>query len=467
MAMHEDLVDLSLFATSPTSEYHFGTMDSPSRTNTAFYAQSYTEPQDHSQDFSSQRHTGSHLPTDFDLPAQTTAAFDFGFQSPRQTRYETSLDDPPFERPIRSLPRSYSLKPLPPLPPKKLCKPRPSRPRADLQSRCILQRLKKTRSVDATTSRRDPLQQRRQMTSAPQLTLTVPQSTHRSRNPSPEMIWLPEEQMWLVTNHRRSEGQHSPPMYTAPVFSRGQPSPSVYQDPTPPLTPDPSHPRNPLIDDDGLSPIQSQFRSLIVDAERRSPLFQEAMQTIEDVNPMHPSSQENHGTEDDGWPLDDEGWPIYDPRMYETPPQTPIQSPPHFSALYPLAQHGQRHEADDDEDEDPISPATPPQTPLSTFDEIEREWNSAVSVYSSISNSTSAHENMDAEDNSSSSSLQRQSHSRDTSDQSYYSAMSTVSFAKGEDPVDFYLGVGGPGIGTGIPLWRGIARSISSQTSRS
>ena len=370
------MVDLSLFATSPTSECHFGSINSPSRTNTEFYAQSYTELQDHSQDFSSQRHTGSHLPTDFDLPAQTMAAFDFGFPPPSQTAYEMSLDNPPFEGPVRPLPRSYSLKPLPPLPPKKLCKPRPSRSRADFQSRCILQRLKKARSVDATPSRRDPLQQRRQMTCAPQLTLTVPQSAHRSRSPSSEMIWLPEEQMWLVTNHRHHEGQHSPPMYTAPVFSRRQPSPSVYMDPTPPLTPDPSYPRNPLIDDDGLSPIQSQFRSLIVDAERRSPLFQEAMQTIEDVNPMHPSQGNHEAEEDDGWPLDEEGWPIYDPRMYETPPQTPTQSPPHFSVLYPSEQP-QEADIGDEEDEDPVSPATP-HTPLSTFDEIEREWNSAV-----------------------------------------------------------------------------------------
>ena len=407
-------------------------MESPSHTTTEFYPPSCTKSRIQTRDFQSQRHTGSHLPIDLDLPAQTTATFNFGFPSQRHTACERSFYNPPYGSVVRPLPRSYSLKPLPPLPPKKLCKPRPSRARTDLQSRCILQRLKKTRSEDPTTGRRDPLQQRRHMTTAPQLTLTVPPSTVRARNPSPEMVWLPEEQMWLVTDYRHHAAHHSPPLYTAPTFYRRQPSPSVYADPTPPLTPDPTYPRNPLIDDDGLSPIQSQFRSLIVDEERRSPLFQEAMQTIEDFDPMR-SSQQDHVTDDDGWPVDGEGWPIYDPRMYESPiqspPQTPIQSPIHY--------HLQEQEHDE---EDPVSPESP-HTPLSPFEEIEREWNSAVSVYSSASNGSGGGSS--------------QQHSRDTSYQSYHSAVSEMAFAKDEDPVDFYLQ---------RPLWHGVARSVSSQT---
>ena len=323
MAMHESLVDLSLFATSPTNDFQFDSMDSPSWTHTEYYAPSSPEPQSQHHDFQSQRHTGSHLPVDFDTSALPTAAFDFGFPSQQNTTPERSFYDPPDDPVIRPLPRSYTLKPLPPLPPKKLCKPRPSRARSDAQSRCILQRLKKARSEDPT-SHRNPLQQRRNVTSAPQLTLTLPLSARGSTNTAPEMIWLPDEQMWLVTDHRAQDRQPSPPQYTAAdAVTQRQPSPSIYSDRTPPLTPDLSSPRNPLIDEDGLSPIQLQFRSLVVDQERRSPLFQEAMQTIEDFNPMRSSSQQYQATTvaDDGaaWPIiDDDGWAVYDPRMYES-----------------------------------------------------------------------------------------------------------------------------------------------------
>lgn len=431
MAMHEHLVDLSLFATSPTNDWRFESVESPSHTTTEFYAPSYIDSRTQSRASQSQRHTGSQLPVDFDIPAPKTATFDFGFPSQRHTACERSFNDPPYRPSVRPLPRSYSLKPLPPLPSKKLCKPRPPRARTDFQSRCILQRLKKTRSEDPTTGRRDPLQQRRQMTTTPQLTLSVPHSTVRTGNLSPEMVWLPEDQMWLVTDYRHHAAHHSPPLYVAPASSHRQPSPSVYSDPTPPLTPDPSYPRNPLIDADGLSPIQSQFRSLIVDEERRSPLFQEAMQTIEDFDPMR-SSQQYHGTDDDdGWPVDYEGWPIYDARMYESPIQSHPLPPMHFHL------EEQEYEA---EAEDPVSPESP-HTPLSSFDEIEREWNSAVSVYSSASNGVGG-------DSS-------QQHSRDTSYQSYHSAASSLSFGKIEDPADFY---------PPKPLWQGVARNISAQT---
>ena len=148
-------------------------------------------------------------------------------------------------------------------------------------------------------------------------------------------------------------------------------------------------------------------------------MFQEAMQTIEDFDPMR-SMQQYQATDDDdddGWPVDDDGWPIYDPRMYESPIEA----------------------VDEGGMEEPVSPESP-HTPESPFDQIEREWNSAVSVYSV---------NGDVES--------RQP-SRDASDQSYHSAVSSMTFAKQEDPVDFYL--------QQKPLWHGIARSISSQTSR-
>ena len=60
-----------------------------------------------------------------------------------------------------------------------------------------------------------------------------------------------------------------------------------------------------------------------------------------------------------------------------------------------------------------------------------------------------------------------QLHSRDTSDQSYHSAVSSLAWGMDEDPVDFYLGGEAVGVGAGgKPLWHGIARSISAQTGR-
>ncbi|KAL8796793.1 MAG: hypothetical protein Q9195_000876 [Heterodermia aff. obscurata] len=438
MAMHEDLVDLSLFATSPTNDFQFDSIDSPSWTHTEYYSPSSPEPQSQRHEFQSQRHTGSHLPVDFDIPAQPTATFDFGFPSEQNTTHERSFYDPPDDPVIRPLPRSYTLKPLPPLPPKKLCKPRPSRARADAQSRCILNRLKKTRSEDPT-SHRHPLQQRRNVTSAPQLTLTLPLSARGSTTTAPEMIWLPDEQMWLVTDHTRAQDyQPSPPQYSA---TQRQPSPSIYSDRTPPLTPDLSSPRNPLIDEEGLSPIQLQFRSLVVDEERHSPLFQEAMQTIEDVNPMRSSQQyqATATTDDASWPpFDDDGWTVYDPQMYEPATHCPPDPLIHEEAEYEI--------------EDPVSPPTPSST---SFDEIEREWNSAVSIYTASSNASLG--GGDARP--------QQHHSRETSDQSYHSAVSSLAWGKDEDPVDFYLT--GMGVGGGAkPLWHGIARSISTQAGR-
>ena len=410
MATAGELVDLSLFAESPTSDWRFTTSDVPSyHPNVDTRAHSCLPLRD---DFYSQGYTSSQLPPDVFHPPQTHVEFDL--PPIRQDRYYgRGYYDPPDDPVIRPLPRSYEMKPLPALPPKKLCKPRPVRTRNDAPSRCILNRLKKTRSEECLRGRRCTLQQRRKASSTPQLTLTVVDSARETRRPAPEMVWLPDEQMWLVTDQHPQELNQSAPQYYAPPI-RPQPSPSVYSLPeaTPPLTPDGSQPRNQFIDDDGLSPIQSQFRSLIVDAERRSPLFQEAMQTIPDIDSTIDTLMNQ---------ASDDGWPVYDPAMYETP----IEEHPVFSGSA-------------------VSPESP-HTPDSPFDEIEREWNSAVSVYSGREGS--GHE---------------QQHSRDTSDQSYHSAVSSIdAFSKDEDPVDFYLEHNSPP----RPMWEGIAKSISTRTS--
>ena len=428
MASHEELVDLSLFAESPTNDWRFASLEAPShKTDLDSVVSSSFSPI--RQDLQPESYAGSHVSPGLFPPIQRSAASDR--PSLRHTSYERRYYDPPDEPVVRPLPRSYRLKPLPPLPPKKLCKPRSSRGRHEAQSRCILQRLKKTRSEDFTTDRGGSLQQRRNLQSAPQLTLTVPGPAQRSHRPANEMIWLPNEQMWLVVNQHEQNLNLSPPQYSCPPF-RSQPSPSIYSytETPPPLTPDAAQSHNPFINEDGLSPIQSQFRSLIVDEERRSPLFQEATQTIQDIDSTIGAIMSS-GSDDD--------WPVYDPAMYESPtadtlsPETPPRNLPFRDpeTVYDPAVY-------EPPPGDFVSPESP-HTRSSSFDDVEREWNSAASVASS-------HEE--------SGPLQ----SRDTSYQSYHSAVGSIGgFSRDEDPIDFYLG--------NTPVWAGIAKSLSGRTS--
>lgn len=396
MAIQRELVDLSLFAESPAGDWRFAALDVPPYSSGWDPTSSNTVPPSR-RNFQSQRYTGSNLPTDCSLPASRCIEIDPPLQS--DDTYHRRYYDPPDQPVVRPLPRSYTLKPLPALPSRKLCKLKPSKARSEVQTRCILQRLKKTKSEDLTIDRSSSLQLRRNFQSAPQLTLNVPSAQHNHRR-APEMVWLPDEQMWLVTD--QYERDRTPSLFQESAPScRPQPSPSIYPypDTTPPLMPDIPQPRNPFIDAEGLSPIQTQFRSLIIDEERRSPLFQEATSTIPTIDSTIEAivSQE---AEDD--------WPLYDPAMYE------------FSA------------------EEPASPQTP-DTPDSYFDDIEREWNSAVSVASVDERSGPWH-------------------SRDTSDQSYHSAVSSIEhFASENSPVDYYPGHG--------PLWAGIAKSVSRRPS--
>ena len=429
MASHEELVDLSLFAESPTNDWRFASLEAPSHnTDLDSIVRSSFPP--FRQDLQSESHASSHVFRGLFSPIQRSAASDR--PSLRHTSYERRYYDPPDEPVVRPLPRSYSEKPLPPPPPKKLCKPRPSRGRHEAQSRCILQRLKKTRSEDLRTDRRGSLQQRRNLQSAPQLTLTVPRQAQRSHRPANEMIWLPNEQMWLVMNQHEQNLNLSPPQYSrAPV--RSQPSPSIYSyiDTPPPVTPDAAQSRNPFINEDGLSPIQSQFRSLIVDEERRSPLFQEATQTIQDIDSTIEAITSS-GSDDD--------WPVYDPAMYESPTTETLspETPPPRSFSFSDTETVYDPAVYEPPTGDIVSPESP-HTPTSSFDDVEREWNSAVSVASSREGSGP---------------LQ----SRDTSYQSYHSAVSSIGgLSKDEDPVDFYLG--------NTPVWAGIAKSLSGRTS--
>ena len=428
MASREELVDLSLFAESPTNDWRFASSEVPSHNTDLDSIVSSNFPP-FLQNLQSESYTDSYVSPSLFSPIQRSAASDR--PTLRHTSYERRYYDPPDEPVVRPLPRSYQLKPLPPLPPKKLCRRRPSRGRHETQSRCILQRLKKTRSEDLTTDRKGSIQQRRNLQSAPQLTLTVPGPAQRSHRPANEMIWLPNEQMWLVMNQQEQNLNLSPPQYSCPPF-RPQPSPSIYihMETPNPLTHDAAQSRNAFIDGNGLSPIQSQFRSLIVDEERRSPLFQEATQTIPDIDSTIEAIMSS-GSDDD--------WPVYDPAMYESAtaetlsPETPPSRKFSFSdteTVYDPAVY--------EPPEDFLSPESP-HTRNSSFDDVEREWNSAASVASSQEESGP---------------LQ----SRGTSCQSYHSAASSIGgVSRDEDPIDLNLG--------NTPVWAGIAKSLSARTS--
>ncbi|KAL8948324.1 MAG: hypothetical protein Q9222_005478 [Ikaeria aurantiellina] len=249
MADHGGLVDLSLFATSPTDDRHF-IVDEPRTTERIFRARP---------------------------------------MGPAATQY------------ARPLPRCYTMKPLPPLPPRKLCRSRGSGGRPDFTSRCILTRMKRQRVDDHSFAQGVTIQQRRNgpTTVTPQLTLTLPRSTTQSyARTASAMIWMPDEQMWLTADeitgqhHEHTGSDHQSAYventlyYQRPDYPRSEPSPGpyTYYDITPPE-----------------SPVLSQFRNLLVEArddERLSPLFQEAVQTV----PMSDSASlySRH--------LDDEEW---------------------------------------------------------------------------------------------------------------------------------------------------------------
>ena len=265
MAGTEELVDLSLFATSPTFDHHF------------------TPP------VSGEQHI-----------AQPDA------HSLRNFR--------------RPLPRDYSSKPLPPLPRRRRPTPRcPTPKRCDIESHCIINKLKRARSHEPAPTQNVNLLQRRNLTSptpqagfsayqentllqrrnptssAPQLTLSAPQSNSRSLNAASAMVWMPDEQMWLITGEVQQDviSSHEPvaappaysPNYTPRNFTRSEPSPTIRSshDLTPPMTPIQAQLER-LLEQQRHEPLP-QPPSVLPDEERFSPLFQEAMNSVPMVDP--------------------------------------------------------------------------------------------------------------------------------------------------------------------------------------
>ena len=204
--------------------------------------------------------------------------------------------------------REVAMNPLPALPRTRTCQQV-----ADDGSECILKRIKRTATDQAIPSP-GSLLQRRNANATPQLTLSVPHESprpqnsnnNRNRNKPLPMVWMPDEQMWLIvgepeqrTSHAARAAYPTPPAYTPQSFARSEPSSRVTSrwDLTPPQT-----------------PIQSQLQSLLQprDEERLSPLFQEAMNSV----PMT-----DH--------FDLPPPPSYEGSMRQTPP---AQSRPHTSA---------------------------------------------------------------------------------------------------------------------------------------
>lgn len=224
MSWNEGLVDLSLFAESPTDDRHFA------------------------------------------VPQSFATQGDVYSESAHPALRE-------FYAPIS--PREYATKPLPPLPPRAICSKIPRS--CEMESGCILNRLKRNRTHTQPESRGNTLLQRRNVTSTPQLTLSVPQTIPGHQDSPSAMVWMPDEQMWLLVseahpnrsnnNSNNSNIHPTTPAYTSRSFTRSEPSPRSipWDHPTPPLT-----------------PLQHQFQSLIHprDEERLSPLFQEAMNSV-------------------------------------------------------------------------------------------------------------------------------------------------------------------------------------------
>jgi hypothetical protein len=198
--------------------------------------------------------------------------------------HRQELHDEPV-RPLRQYSRSsrgtFADKPLPPLPQKRMC-PGVSVPRNwDVDSPCILARLKRTVTPPTITRDNNTLQQRRQPALIPQLTLSVPQSHPEQGNTASAMVWMPDEQMWLIENEVGQETLPDLTEYPSPLAEssprvsatgRSQSLPNSTVPPpfalTPPLTP--------------LTPIQTQLQSLYrpPEDERMSPMFQEAMNSV-------------------------------------------------------------------------------------------------------------------------------------------------------------------------------------------
>lgn len=241
MSRLEGLVDLSLFATSPTDDHRFTT--------------SYVSPTVHIRN---------------DVPC---------YRAQREfNRYHD---------------RNFASKPLPPLPQRRLCQRRSGPRRHDPNSRCILTRIRRVRTSEHLGGHSASLQQRRAFGTTPELTLSLPPTTMEQRDSQPSMVWMPDEQMWLFrTEIDQSVYPYFEP-YPAPstqYYARSEPSPdrTAHFDfaPIEPFQQAQPYP------EDSPDEIRDQFLRLIRSHqdERLSPLFQEAIQSVPPMTDPSPST---------------------------------------------------------------------------------------------------------------------------------------------------------------------------------
>lgn len=205
------------------------------------------------------------------------------------------------------------MKSLPPLPRRKLCRRRPQTRRSEPASHCILERLKRAKTHDPCGKQRPTLQQRRNNTTTPMLTLSLPASSHegrgirRERVPRPTMVWMPDVQMWLIQDrtHLNSDTHvHSympPPNHAGYRYTRSEPSPepSALFD-LPPLSP--VHHQS--VEHEELpDEIRNQFLRLMRpdEDERLSSLFQEAIQSVPPMTDTSPSTPHLTYIIDEDW----------------------------------------------------------------------------------------------------------------------------------------------------------------------
>ena len=162
-------------------------------------------------------------------------------------------------------------------------------------SSCILARIRRTVTPPTINRDRDnTLLQRRNPSSVPRLTLSVPQASPRHMHTASALTWMPDEQMWLIETEVQRDVLPAQTAY---------PSPSAYSPPrNPPLDRSRSVPTlsvPPLFDlTPPLTPIQAQLQTLIQPPgeDRLSPLFQEAMNSVpmmDSMDPEQPSSDQS------------------------------------------------------------------------------------------------------------------------------------------------------------------------------
>lgn len=231
--MDMGLVDLSLFAVSPTDDHQFTVPEIPA------YRRRLNN---------------------------TSARLRHHDERPNDPRYYDEMPLPGRERAVyRPVPQACTNKPLPPLPRKIACRRKMAMRQDNANApRCILSRIKRARTAPPITCCTSTIQQRRNSTSTPRLTLSVsqPQQDQVTSRPALPMVWMPDEQMWLIAQDEDLETHHS----------------SSFESPSMPNYIPPRSTRS----ESEISPVRSQFRTLMErpPEQRFSPAFQEAIHGV-------------------------------------------------------------------------------------------------------------------------------------------------------------------------------------------